>query len=100
MEAMLTVGNIYCDQQNRIWTTHMTPAQYMAKSILLFLQDKTESATRFLHCILITNPKTTEMRTSQWASDQVFNENSSAWPTHYSIRAGQGRASRAAKYLH
>lgn len=36
--------------------------------------------------ILKPNPKTAEMRTSQLALDQVFNENSSAWPTHYSTR--------------
>lgn len=42
MEAMLIVGDVYCDQQNRIWTTHMIPAQYTAESFLLLLQDKTE----------------------------------------------------------
>ena len=51
-------------------------------------------------CILKTNPETTEMRTSQQALGRVFNENSSAWPTRYSIRARQGRAWCAAKHLH
>ena len=42
MEAMLTVGDVYWDQQNRTWTTRTTPAQYTAESISLLLQDKPE----------------------------------------------------------
>lgn len=53
MEATLIAGDVYCDQQNRIWTMQMIPAQYTAESILLLLQDKTESGSRFLHGFLL-----------------------------------------------